>query len=166
MNDIKKTQTLVLIALWTASITAVTVMIQIPIPIGGYFNLSDVLVLLSVFVLPFRGALLAVSVGTALADILVGAASYAIFTFFIKAMEAAIVYYLWKHFDDKKRWIPFGIAAIVMAFLYGLVDGFLTGNAVVILTSTAYNAIQAILNAVLATLLYPYVIRLRDNLRG
>ncbi len=166
MNEVKKTQTLVLIALMTASITAVTVMVQIPIPIGGYFNLSDVLVLLSVFILPFRGALLAVSLGTALADILVGAASYAVFTFFIKAIEAAGVYYLWDRFSEKNRWIPFTIAALLMAFLYGLVDGFLSRSAAMIITSTAYNSIQAILNAVIATLIYPYVIRLRDKLRG
>lgn len=166
MNDIKQTQTLVLIAMMTALVTAVTMMFRIPLPIGGYINLGDVVVMSAVLVLPIRGALIAASVGSALADILSSYAHYAVFTFFIKALEAWVVFKLLNKKTQKRQVVPFVMGALVMMIGYGLVDGFLAGEAAVILSSMLYNSAQALASAVIIILLYPHILRLKKHLRG
>lgn len=166
MNDIKQTQTLVMIAMMSALVAAVTMMFRIPLPIGGYINLGDVVVMAAVLILPIRGALIAASVGSALADILSSYAHYAVFTFFIKAAEAWVVYKLLQKSNKKRQILPFFAGAFTMMVLYGLVDGFLSGETAVILTSMLYNSAQALSSAIIITVLYPHIKRLKKHLRG
>ncbi len=164
MNNHKRTQTIVFIGIMTALIAAVTAMIQIPIP-TGYLNFGDVMVMISAFVLPVRGAMIAAGVGSALVDLFTYP-QYAIFTFFIKMAEVLVIVKFSHHLKGKKRYIPFFLAGFTMMFLYGLVDAYLVGKISYMPISMAYNSIQAIANSLIATLAYPSIIVLVNHLRG
>ena len=89
MRD-QKIQTLVLTALMTALCAVMTMVIKIPSPMGGYFNLGDCAVLLSAWLLgPVWGAA-AAGLGSALSALL-GYPLYAPATLMIKALMAAAV---------------------------------------------------------------------------
>jgi uncharacterized membrane protein len=82
-------------ALFAALCFVSTFVITVPLP-NGYFNTGDVFVLLSGWFLgPIYGAV-AAAVGSALADVLSGFAFYAPATFFIKGMDAALAWLVWK----------------------------------------------------------------------
>ena len=96
---------LVFTALFAALCTVGTVVISIPLPFG-YFNLGDVFVLLSAWLLgPLYGSI-AAAVGSALADILLGFPVYAPATFLIKGIDALVAYTVASFFhfyvSDKK----------------------------------------------------------------
>ena len=72
-----------------AALTCVaTMIIHIPSPIGGYFNLGDCMVLLSAFVLGPVWGTAAGGIGSALADVICGYFVYAPGTLVIKALMA------------------------------------------------------------------------------
>lgn len=99
-----------------AALCCVCTFISVPLPIG-YFNLGDVFVLLSAWLLgPILGTV-AAGVGTALADILMGFAVYAPATLIIKglmALTAFGVYKLLKPLFKKSKldFIPRALSAI------------------------------------------------------
>lgn len=72
-----------------AALICVCTFISVPLPIG-YFNLGDVAVLLSSYILGFP-AVIAAAVGSALADMIMGYAVYAPATAIIKGILALIV---------------------------------------------------------------------------
>ena len=85
----RRIRALVLAALFAALTCMLTMIIQIPAP-TGYVNLGDCAVLLGAWVLgPVWGGA-AASVGSVLADVLNGWASYAPATFIIKYAVAAV----------------------------------------------------------------------------
>ena len=165
IEDQKRTQALVSIGIMTALITAVTILIKIPIP-QGYLNFGDVVVMISAFVMPFRGALIAAGLGSALADLFGGYPIYAIFTFFIKMAEVAVIYKLSHYLKTKKRIIPFALAGFTMMFLYGLVDGLLVSSVAYIPVSMGYNFFQALISVIIVTMIYPSINELMKHLRG
>ena len=83
-----KLRTLVLAALFTALTCVATMIIHIPSPIGGYFNLGDCMVLLSAFVLGPVWGMAAGGIGSALADLISGAMTWVPGTLVIKALMA------------------------------------------------------------------------------
>ena len=81
---------LVLSALLAAMTCVATMVIQIPSPMNGYVNLGDCVVLLSGWLLgPWYG-LAAAGIGSMLADLFAGYAHYAVGTFLIKGVMAAV----------------------------------------------------------------------------
>ena len=100
MNQIKK---LTYSGIMTAFVLISTFIVQIPLSLtGGYIHIGDAFVLLSGVILgPIYGAL-AAGIGSALADILGGYSSWALPTFIIKAVMAAIVGILAKKKDHPK----------------------------------------------------------------
>ncbi|CAM3666697.1 ECF transporter S component [Erysipelothrix urinaevulpis] len=164
MEQEKRTQTIVFIAIMTALVAAVTAIIQVPIP-TGYLNFGDVIVMMSAIVLPIRGAVIAAGVGSAIVDLMV-APQYAIFTLFIKMAEVVVIQQLIHLLDGKKRFIPFFLAGFTMMTLYGFVDAFLVGNITYMPVSMMYNLIQAFVSSLIATLIYPGVVELMKHLRG
>ncbi|MCD8018598.1 MAG: ECF transporter S component [Clostridiales bacterium] len=76
-------------ALMTAVICIMTMVIQIPIPLG-YAHLGDAFILLTVAFLGRREGVWAGGIGSALADLLTGYTQWVIPTFFIKAILALI----------------------------------------------------------------------------
>lgn len=83
-----------------------TVIVKIPQPSGGYFNLGDAFVLLSGWFLgPAYGAV-AAGLGCALADLALDGAIYAPATLVIKAAMAVLAYFiakLFKKFIKKEK---------------------------------------------------------------
>ena len=137
-----------------------TFIITIPLP-NGYFNVGDVFVLLSGWLLgPIYGAV-AAATGSALADLLSGFAIYAPATFIIKGADAAIAWLVWSTFkavikkpsyDFVCRAISAVLAETAMVFGYFLFECILysfTGAAVALLG----NTMQGLLCATCATLL-------------
>ncbi|MDR5683963.1 MAG: ECF transporter S component [Armatimonadota bacterium] len=79
-------------ALATALVTAATMAIRIPVPAtGGYINLGETMIYLTALLFGPVFGLVAGAIGSALADVLAGYASYAPFTFVIKGAEGWLV---------------------------------------------------------------------------
>jgi uncharacterized membrane protein len=118
-------------AIMASLATVATMMFTFPIPAtNGFFNLGDVIVVVSGLTFgPLIGGISG-GVGSALADILLGYGTYAPFTLIIKGCEGLIVGYLAGGKDDQKisrviiAWIAGGIILvggyfIVQVFMYG-----------------------------------------------
>ncbi len=137
-----------------------TFIVTIPLP-NGYFNVGDVFVLLSGWFLgPVYGAI-AAAVGSALADLLSGFVIYAPATFFIKGIDAALAWLVWKtiksvvkkaSFDAVCRAVSAIVAETVMVLGYFLFECVLYSFAGGV-ASLVGNATQAVLCLVCATLL-------------
>jgi uncharacterized membrane protein len=85
-----KTQKLATSALFAAAVLVVTMFVRVPVPgtEGGYVNLGDAVIFAAAFLLGGPLAAAAAGVGSALADLLAGAAIYAPGTLVIKALMA------------------------------------------------------------------------------
>lgn len=89
-------------ALMTAMICIMTMVIQIPIPIG-YVHLGDAFILLAALLLNRREAMLAAGLGSALADFLTGYVQWSVPTFFIKTIIALIAGYFFYNNESKNN---------------------------------------------------------------
>ena len=98
--------------MFAALICIGTLIIRIPTVTGGFVNMGDAVILFGAYLLgPLYGAA-AAGIGSALADIFSGYVSFALGTFFIKALVAVISVIIFKALKGRK-WacIPAGIAA-------------------------------------------------------
>ncbi len=84
----KKISALCMAALFAALTCVTTLLIQIPMPLGGYINLGDCFVLLGAWLLGPWYAAAAGAVGAALADVFSGYVFYAPATLLIKGAVA------------------------------------------------------------------------------
>ncbi|CAM4286307.1 ECF transporter S component [Erysipelothrix aquatica] len=164
--EIKRTQLLTLIALTTAVITTTTMIVKIPVPLYGYMNLGDAMIMLSAILLPVRGALFAAGVGSAIADIFLGYPQYALFTLFIKAFEVVIILLLKRFLSTKKYAVPFFAAGLAMALSYGIVDAVIYQSLEAGIASLTMNIPQGLISAGLATVLYPKFSKLIGHIRS
>lgn len=155
---------MVLTAMMSALITVVTMMIKIPSATGGYLNLGDFVIMISVAVLPFPYALFAAGIGSAGADLMAGYAVYAPFTLCIKAGEVVILYLFRNHLESSRRWIPFGLAGLWMMVMYGFVAVWLAQSWAAMLIALKGDVFQGLLAALLATLYYPRMVKLVSSL--
>jgi uncharacterized membrane protein len=118
-------------AIMASLATVATMMFTFPIPAtNGFFNLGDVIVVVSGLTFgPLIGGISG-GLGSALADILLGYGTYAPFTLVIKGCEGLIVGYIAGGKADQKiskvimAWIAGGIILvggyfIVQVFMYG-----------------------------------------------
>ena len=86
------TKNIVFTACMTALVCVATYALAIPLPIGGYFNVGDVFVLLAGWLIgPWYGAL-AAGLGASLADLFLGYTAYAPATFVIKGGVALLAW--------------------------------------------------------------------------
>lgn len=105
---------IVITALFSALICVATMLVQIPIPAtGGYANLGDGVILTCAFLMHPLYAVIAAGLGSFLADILAGYASYAFGTLIIKAGVALIASLLYR-----KLWIVKGAGKRITAMLF------------------------------------------------
>lgn len=152
-----KTKTLVIASLLAALVCIATMLIKIPSPLKGYLNLGDGVVLLCGFMLSPVYGFLAAGIGSALADLLLGYATYAPATFLIKGGMALILYFLFRLLQKKIGKIPAlligGILAeIFMVAGYFVFEGFLYGFLPSLVNIPA-NAVQGAAGIVIGTLL-------------
>ncbi len=150
MNN--KIHKLVKVALYTAIMFILTAFIAIPIGSFGYINLSDFLIMLLSGVLDPFSLILVAGIGTSLADLFMGFAYYAFFTFIIKALEAFLIFKLLKrHF---KTYLAFGFGVLLMLVGYGLSDVILTLDPFIFFTSFMMNLPQGLCCVLLALILF------------
>ncbi len=122
----KAVKQLSLMAVLSALVTVGTLMIRIPNPMGGYFNVGDVMIFIAALTFnPIIGGV-AGGLGSAIADI-IGFPIFAIPTFVVKGLEGVLASLL----ADKKKVYRDVIAVVVagteMIFGYFLVELHLWG---------------------------------------
>lgn len=161
MNS-QKVKKLVLAALCTALTAVATMVIQVPSPLGGYVNLGDCMVLLSAWLLgPFAGAA-AAGIGSALADVLTGYASYAPATLLIKAAMALVAGLVCR------KAVKGGLAArltggvlaeVIMVAGYFLYAAWILGSGWGAVLTVPGNAVQALFGLAAAAALMQLLLR-------
>lgn len=137
-------------ALFAALCCVGTLVLQIPAPQGGFFNVGDVFVLLAGWFLgPLYGTV-AAAVGSALADIVGGFPLYAPATFLIKGVVAFVSYMVWAFFkkvirretwDATRRTIAAVLAECCMAIGYAVYDWLIAGPGAAI-ANLPFNVLQ------------------------
>lgn len=162
----KSTHLLSLTALFTALVAATTLLLKVPMPPIGYFNLGDVMVLFASLLLPLRFGVFVAGVGSLTADLMGGYAQYAVFTLFIKGLQVIVIYGIRKLVSQEKHWIAYFTGSIVMALLYAAVDGLLLQNAAQFVISFGYNIIQGFTSTCIFLIFYKRFERLVDQLRS
>lgn len=128
----EKTKKLVVAALLAALTCVATMIIKIPSPMKGYLNLGDCVVLLCGWILSPGYGFLAAGLGSAMADVLSGYATYAPATFLIKGLMALVAFYGYKMLHNKLGNLTAGIlsgilAEILMVLGYFVFEGVLYG---------------------------------------
>ena len=160
-----KTRKITTTAVIMALVYVVTIVLVIPVPAirGAYFNLGDVIVYCSAFILGGPYAAIAAGIGSGLADLTVGSQIYVPATIVIKACMALIVGAMTKKSNSVKQYIiACVVAALVMAFGYFGYETLLMGIGGAILTLVP-NLIQAGCGAALAIVLYHPMLMMRKK---
>lgn len=158
MQD-KKTQKLVLTALFAALVCVATMVIQIPSMMNGYVNLGDCFVLLSGWILGPVWGFFAGGVGSALADLFSGYALYVPGTLVIKGAMALVASLLYtglrkaSKFPVARQLASGVVAEAIMVVGYFGYAALLLGNGLAAATSIPGNLIQGGIGLVCALLL-------------
>jgi uncharacterized membrane protein len=146
-NNLKR---LVVTALFAALVTIATMVIKIPtIATQGYINIGDTMVFVAAILGGPKIGLVAGGLGSALADILLGYAAWAPWTFVIKAVEGFIVgAFAYKSYKKTQRLslLNFGIMALAAAWMifgYYVSGGIMKGFPAAVASIPA-NIIQGI----------------------
>lgn len=128
-QNLKKT---LLAAILAALVCVVTFAVRVPIPMteGGYVNLGDAVVYLgSFFSCNFLTAF-ALGAGSALADVLAGAAIYAIPTFLVKTSMALLAMAIFKRSKTVKGYLlGSSLAGLLMVTGYFICESVMFGMA-------------------------------------
>ena len=151
------TKEIVMAALMAALACVATMIIKIPSPLKGYLNLGDCIVLVAGWTLSPTYGFLAAGLGSALADIFSGYATYAPATFVIKGLMALIAFYVFKLLHKKLGNLPSriisGVAAELMMILgYFVFEGFLYGFIPSVVNIPA-NGVQGIAGLIIGIML-------------
>lgn len=152
-----KTKKIVMSALMAALTCVATMIIKIPSPLNGYINLGDCVVLAAGWLLSPVYGFLSAGIGSALADLLSGYATYAPATFVIKGLMALVAFYgfklLHKKWGNLSTKIVSGVVAeIVMILGYFVFEGFLYGFVPSAVNIPA-NAVQGVAGLIVGILL-------------
>ena len=175
----ERTKKIVFTAMFAALCCVTTYLIVIPVPYGfGYVNFGDVFVLLAAWGLGGYGVV--AGIGCALADVWSGYAVYAPATLVIKALMAAVGYYLYavlkkmikkEPLDFLPRFLAASVAELAMAIGYFLYEWIMYGFAAAS-AGMPFNLLQGACCAVCAVALLaalypmPVVHRLFPALKG
>ncbi len=154
-----------------ALVFVLTFTIRIPL-MAGYFNIGDIVIILSSILFGKSIGFMGGSFGSALADIASGYTIYAPFTFVIKGLEGFICGLIFEKLKVKqKKWTPFIISTmlsgIFMAMGYFLSEAFvlkylssalninrsLQFGLKVALANLPFNLLQGVLSAIISIIL-------------
>lgn len=162
---------IVITALFAALICAATMLVQIPIPAtGGYANLGDGVILICTFLMNPLLAVLAAGLGSMLADLLAGYASFAPGTLIIKAGVALIAALAYKSFG-KDRSTKHALAAMIVGGIFAevfMILGYFAYEAVVLgmglsaASAIVGNAGQGVVGVIVACVVSPVLMRSRE----
>ena len=143
------TRKIVFAALFAAIICVITAFVKVPMPLYGYVNLGDAMVICAGALLGPVGAISAL-IGSALADLFASYVQYAIPTAIIKCVMALLVW-LFVRSNKNINMILYTIsgvlAEIVMVLGYFLFEAFYYDK-VVALANIPYNLLQGGLSLV------------------
>ncbi len=121
-------------AMFTALICVATMVIQIPVPLGGYVNFGDSFIITCGWVLGPIYGFAAGGIGSALADIFSGWAAYAPATFIIKGLigcvSALVAHYIISRRENLRpvaHLAGAAVAEMIMASGYYLYDSVFMG---------------------------------------
>lgn len=124
MNQENKALRLALLVGFSAMVTVSTLLIRIPNPMGGYFNLGDVMIFVSALTFgPFIGGV-AGGVGSAIADI-IGFPLFAAPTLIIKGLEGFIAGIITNERQFFRDVLAVVFAGIEMVIGYFVVEAFI-----------------------------------------
>lgn len=129
-NEMKKTNELVLTAMFMCMIILAQLVIRLPIPgTGGYVHLADAVVYLSVIYLGHKNGALAAGLGSAMGDIIGGFAVWAPWTFAIKGCMALIFGLLAERKSSASaKLIAMIVAGLFMVVAYFVAETIMYGN--------------------------------------
>jgi uncharacterized membrane protein len=117
---------LTLSAIMAALVCVATLLIRIPNPMGGYFNVGDVMIFVSALVFgPIVGGI-AGGVGSALAD-LIGFPVFAPFTLVVKGVEGVLAGLITDKKNVSKDVLAVVIGGLAMIFGYFFTEVYLWG---------------------------------------
>ena len=164
MVNREKTNKIILAGLMMAMITVVTMIIPIPIPFTtGYVNLGDAIIFLSVLILGWKYGAIAAGVGSALADIFVGATIWAPWTLCIKGGMAIIMgLFIAKtlHGNGKQffgipvyQQLGMALAGVFMVIGYYIAEGVIYGNFLAATLGIPWNIGQFVVGIIIASLI-------------
>ena len=163
-----KTRNIVLSALMASMVCVATMLIKIPSPMKGYLNLGDCIVLICGWILGPAYGFIAAGLGSALADLFSGYATYAPATFLIKGAMALVAFVCFKLLHKRvgklaSQIVGGVLAEIVMVFGYFIFEGFLYGFAPSVVNIPA-NAAQGVAGLVIGIVLIKAFERLKITL--
>ena len=155
---------IVLAALGMALVFLATYLIKIPNGIQGYFNLGDGFIMLfSSLMNPWLAFMIA-GVGSALADLVGGYGSYALFTLIIKGIEGVIIALAFQRITGRLRFVSYGIAAGIMVFGYCIADSIINASLVLGISGIPANILQGVIGIVIALLAFPMIQKNMKNM--
>ena len=161
---------LVLIALFSALVFIVTFLLPVPIGVVGYVNFGDAMIFISAVLLGPIGGAAAGGIGSMTADLLLGYAHYAPFTFVIKGIEGLLCGLLYCYlFKKKNRWFnrifSMLIASAWATLGYFIADTILYGVAAAAMNSL-FMLIQVFGSMVIAIIVLPRIPDIYDGFRS
>lgn len=115
----------VLIALFSALVCVLTVFVRIPWG-KGYINFGDTLIFLAASLLGPVGGMIAGAIGSSLADLFSGFATYAPFTFVVKGGEGFLCGILYSYVFRKQRPMLRRLFSMLIAGAWMIIGYFLT----------------------------------------
>lgn len=154
------TKDIVYCALFAALACVATAFTKIPIPgiADGYVHVGDTVIFVAALILPGVQAAAVGAIGSAMADVIVGAAIYAAPTFIIKGLAAFIVWLVANRAGKKAVALLAGSAIIVLGyFLYEVL--FLSIAPAPAGISALYNVLQVGVSFILSLVILPLVKR-------
>jgi len=163
---IMNAKTLSRAALQAAAIFAVTFFARIPVPAlsGAYVNLGDCAIYICAYVFGGLPTVLAAGAGSALADLLAGAAVYVPATAIIKTLMGIIAVTVTKRANFLRFLIASVICGGVMAAGYFLYEALLFGGNYAYV-SLPFNLIQWGGTAAVSAVVYPLTSKLKGRSR-
>jgi uncharacterized membrane protein len=143
-----------------AFVFVVTFLVRVPLPFtsGGYLNLGDTVVYIAAFLLGGPLGALSGGIGSALADVLAGAADYAPATLIIKALMGFVFGTMAKDGQFKKYTAGAIVCGAIMVAGYFVADFIIAGlNVSLAIADLPFNCIQWAGGTVAAAVLYPAI---------
>lgn len=152
-----QTKNLVTASLLAALTCVATMVIKIPSPLNGYINLGDCIVLLAGWLLQPMYGFLAAGIGSGMADLFSGYASYAPATFLIKGLMALAAHYIFTAMKKSSgvtvaRAVSGVVAEAIMVGGYLLFESFLYGFAPSLVNVPA-NCVQGAAGLIIGVIL-------------
>lgn len=105
---------------------------------GGYIHLGDAIVLSCGIVLGKKYGALSAGIGSAMADLYLGYAQWALPTFIIKALMAFFIGYIFEQGNHKKRLVAVSITLLSIWSVFTFLISTILGNGALLLRNTDY----------------------------